>query len=104
MPSSTLFPEAVIGPGEAGEPKVLTSDVREILRQVIRPGEDDDGGGVAMIAEKADTSTRTVYRVLSENHTEAISLDLADRLCLAAGSHVALCRLRWPDGRVTPYF
>jgi hypothetical protein len=57
-----------------------------------------------MLAKKADTSSRTVYRVLSENHSEAISLDLADRLCLAAGSHVALCRLKWPDGRITPYF
>lgn len=82
----------------------MTADVREILRQVIRPGEDDDSGSVALIAEKAETSTRTVYRVLSPKHTEAISLDLADRLCLAAGSHVALCRLKWPDGRITPYF
>jgi hypothetical protein len=57
-----------------------------------------------MIAERAETSTRTVYRVLSESHAEAISLDLADRLCLAAGSHVALCRLKWPDGEVTSYF
>lgn len=99
------FPETVIPAAEkTGEPKVLTADVREILRQVVRPGEDDDGGGVALIAERADTSTRTVYRVLSENHTEAISLDLADRLCIAAGSHVALCRLKWPDGSVTSYF
>lgn len=101
---SALFPEAVVPPGEPGEPKVVTSDVRSILTQVIRPGEDDDGGGVAMIAEKAHTSTRTVYRVLSKKHSDAISLDLADRLCLAAGSHVALCRLKWPDGRITPYF
>lgn len=98
-----LFPESVISPAEPGEPKVLTEDVRAVLRRVIRP-DDDDGGGVAMIAERAETSTRTVYRVLSENHAEAISLDLADRLCLAAGSHVALCRLKWPDGEVTSYF
>lgn len=104
MFGDVLFPEAVVPAGETGEPKVLTADVRSILRSVIRPGEDDDGGGVALIAEKADTSTRTVYRVLSEGHSETISLDLADRLCLAAGSHVALCRLRWPDGEITPYF
>lgn len=97
------FPEAVVEPAQAGEPKVLTEDVRIILRRVIRP-DDDDGGSVQMIAERAETSTRTVYRVLSEGHAEAISLDLADRLCLAAGSHVALCRLRWPDGKVTSYF
>lgn len=100
----STFPEASVDSSSDGEPKVLTEDVRRILRQVIRPGDDDDSGGVALIAEKADTSTRTVYRVLSESHTEAISLDLADRLCLAAGSHVAHCRLKWPDGRVTPYF
>lgn len=98
------FAESVIESDNAGEPKVLTEDVRQILRRVIRPGEDDDSGGVALIAEKADTSTRTVYRVLSENHTEAISLHLADRLCIAAGSHVALCRLKWPDGTITSYF
>lgn len=99
-----LFPEAVIEPVEkSGEPKVLTEDVRTILRRVIRP-DDDDGGSVQMIAERAETSTRTVYRVLSEKHADSISLDLADRLCLAAGSHVALCRLKWPDGQVTPYF
>jgi AcrR family transcriptional regulator len=97
------FPESVIEPVLAGEPKVVTEDVRAILRMVIRPDE-DDGGSVQMIAERADTSTRTVYRVLSEKHSKAISLDLADRLCLAAGSHVALCRLQWPDGTVSAYF
>jgi hypothetical protein len=98
-----MFPETVVPPGETGEPKVLTEDVRAILRRVVRP-DDDDGGGVAIIAERAETSTRTVYRVLSPTHADAISLDLADRLCLAAGSHVALCRLRWPDGSVSSYF
>jgi hypothetical protein len=98
------FPESYIESYPAnGEPKVLTEDVRIILRRVIRP-DDDDGGSVQMIAERAETSTRTVYRVLSPTHSDAISLDLADRLCLAAGSHVALCRLRWPDGRTTSYF
>jgi hypothetical protein len=97
------FPEAVMAPAEAGDsPKVLTEDVRAILLQVIR--EDDDTGAVSTLAEKARTSPRTVYRVLSHKHAEAISLDLADRLCIAAGSHVALCRLRWPDGSVTSYF
>jgi hypothetical protein len=33
-----------------------------------------------------------------------ISLDLADRLCLAAGTHIAHnCRLVWPSGKVTAY-
>ena len=98
------FPEALIDAGtQKGEPKVVTEDVRSILRRIIRP-DDDDGGSVQMIAERANTSTRTVYRVLSEGHADAINLDLADRLCLAAGSHVALCRLKWPDGSITTYF
>lgn len=59
---------------------------------------------MALIAERAQTSTRTVYRVLAGS-TETISLDLADRLVLAADQHLATtCRLRWPDGEVTPYF
>lgn len=102
MATETTFPEALIPAGEGtGEPKVMTEDVRRIIQAVVG---DDDAGGVSMLAEKADTSTRTVYRVLSPKHTESISLDLADRLCLAAGSHVALCRLKWPDGAITAYF
>lgn len=86
----------------SSEPRVLTADVAAILEPIIRPDDDDQGSSVSLIAEKADTSTRTVYRVLSR-HTETINLDLADRLCLAAGSHLAACRLRHSDGRVRPY-
>ncbi len=100
-----MFPEAEVQDTRKGEPKVLTEDVRAILKRVIRPGDEDEGNGaVNVIAEKADTSTRTVYRVLSEKHTIAISLDLADRLVLAAGSHLVHCRLVWPDGTITPYY
>ncbi len=84
------------------EPRVITRDIQTILRRVIRPGEDEGGESVALIAEKAKISTRTVYRVL-QGTTETISLDLADRLCLAAESHLMMCRLRWPDGSLTPY-
>lgn len=100
-----LIDEAFLPPVDpSAEPKVLTEDVRRIVRAAIGVPGDEDGGGVSMIAEKAHTSTRTVYRVLSPSHTETISLDLADRLCIAAGSLVVFCRLKWPDGRVTPYF
>lgn len=85
------------------EPKVLTIDVAELLRRIVRPEDEDSGASVALIAEKADTSTRTVYRVLSEN-TETISLDLADRLCIAAGGHLSSCRLKTYAGDVIPYF
>lgn len=85
------------------EPRVVTSDVCAILRRVVRPEDPDSGAAVSEIADNAKTSTRTVYRVLSIT-TETISLDLADRLCLAGGAHLSACRLAWPDGTVTPYF
>ena len=92
-------PEKHDGP----EPRVLTQDVQEILQRVIRPGDEDNGEAVSLIAEKAHISTRTVYRVLQRS-TDTISLDLADRLCLAAGQHVAICTLVWPDGSRSSYF
>lgn len=92
------------------EPRVVTAGVAELVRRVVRPDSEDVGSSVALIAERANTSTRTVYRVLSEN-TGAISLDLADRLCIAADAHLAACQLfwptpggeGWPDGEITPY-
>lgn len=85
------------------EPRVLTRDVTAVLRRIVRPDDDDAGESVALIAEKADTSTRTVYRVLSGS-TDTINLHLADRLCLAADAHLSACRLVFPDGRIEPYF
>lgn len=84
------------------EPRVLTADVAALLTLMVRPDDEDSGASVSLVAEKADTSTRTVYRVLSKS-TETINLDLADRLCLAAGGHLATCHLVWPDGEVTAY-
>jgi hypothetical protein len=88
------------------EPRVLTEDVQRVLRRVIRQGDEDSGGSVASIAARAKVSTRTVYRVLNpEPGKDSISLDLADELVLAAGGHLAVdrCRLKWPDGSITPY-
>jgi hypothetical protein len=84
------------------EPKVLTADVQRVLRRIVKPGQDDAGDSVVTLAERASTSARTVYRVLSRN-TESIGLDLADRLCLAADAHLSECRLVWEDGSITPY-
>lgn len=88
---------------EGPEPRVLTEDVQAALRRIIRPGDDDAGEAVASIAEKARVSTRTVYRVLNPAEAKpTVSLDLADRLCLAAGVHLRnVCRLVWPDGTIT---
>lgn len=84
------------------EPRVVTADVQVLLRRVIRPDDAEGGRSVALVAERARVSTRTVYRVL-QGDKDSIGLDLADRLCLAVGSHLALCRLKWPNGAVTPY-
>lgn len=84
------------------EPKVLTDDVKRILRRVVQPDQDDAGDSVVMLAQRASTSPRTVYRVLAAT-THAINLDLADRLCLAADAHLAECHLVWQDGSITSY-
>ncbi len=97
------------------EPRVLTEDVQVILNAKIRPGmregeapadaaKRSPGETVALIAEHAKVSSRTVYRVLNPDEArETISLDLADRLCRAAESHLKHCRLVWPSGMVTDY-
>lgn len=91
------------------EPKVLTEDVQRVLRRVIQPDSEDDGASVKLIAYKADTSARTVYRCLAsvptdKNPVPTLKLDLADRLCIAADSHLWECRLVYEDGRIEPYF
>lgn len=86
----------------SGEPRVLTCDVAFVLEPIVKPDDEDSGSSVALIAEKANTSTRTVYRVLSR-HTETISFDLADRLCIAAGAHLSACHLRFANGEIRPY-
>jgi hypothetical protein len=85
------------------EPRVLTIDVQRVLQRVVRPDLDDAGESVVMLAERARTSARTVYRVLART-TDSINLDLADRLCLAADAHLSECSLVWPDGRTTKYY
>lgn len=75
------------------EPRVLTADVQAVLKRVIRPDLEDNGDSVALIAHRADTSTRTVYRVLDERAKHSIALDLADRLCIAADAHISECRV-----------
>jgi hypothetical protein len=90
------------------EPRVLTHDVKVILREIIRPDDEDSGRSVALIAERAGVSTRTIYRILNpaprdDGQPPSISLDLADRCMLACGAHLNRARLLWPDGGITPY-
>lgn len=78
------------------EPKVVAADVARVLRRVILPDDDDAGESVSLIAERAGTSTRTVYRVLRADGPP-LSLSTADRLLVAAGGHISECELVWPD-------
>lgn len=71
-----------------GEPRVVTADVRGLLQRTIRPDEVDLGEAVQTIAERAETSTRTIYRVLRGDYADTMGLDLADRLCIAADAHL----------------
>lgn len=83
----------------AVEPRVLTVDVKRILEAALSKYDADDKESVQLIAERAGTSTRTVYRVLGVR-TPDLLLDTADRLVVAAGGHLSDCRLRWPDGTI----
>lgn len=96
--------DGVLERHEGPEPRVLTVDVQAVLSRRVHPGEDGVGESVTLIAERAGVSPRTVYRALQADK-QAMSLDLADKLILAAGSHPALAgaRLLWPDGTITPY-
>lgn len=95
--------QGILETHEGPEPRVLTEDVQRVLQEIIKPGT-DDGSAVATIAEKSGYSTRTVYRVLNPDDTRVtLKLEVADRICLASGSHLSECRLVWPDGSVTEY-
>jgi hypothetical protein len=100
--------QGILETHQGPEPRVLTEDVQAVLRAVIRPDDDDAGKSVALIAERAEVSTRTVYRVLNptprdDGEPPTIGLDLADKLCIAAGAHLRHVRLYWPDGGITTY-
>lgn len=95
--------DGVLETHEGTEPRVIIWDVQSILESAIRPDDEDAGLSVAMVAERANISTRTVYRILKPKKQESIGLDLADRVCLAANSHISECRLVWDDGSITPY-
>ena len=82
------------------EPKVVTADVTAILRKVAGRAT-KTGESVALVAAKA--RPRPARSTASSRPRRQRSLDLADRLCVAAEAHVGACRLVWPDGRVTSY-
>jgi hypothetical protein len=76
------------------EPVVVAADIQRVLRQVVRPDDPDAGDAVQRIAERADTSPRSVYRVLNpapprNGGPATLSLDLADRLAIAVGRQLS---------------
>ncbi len=88
--------------------RVLTEDVQRILTTVINPEDPDVGEAVQQFADRAHTSTRTVYRVLSgkagaSTKPPSLLLDVADRLVIAAGRHLSDTRALTRAGAVVPY-
>lgn len=81
------------------EPRVLTEDVQAVLQKAVKPDDPDAGDAVALIAELAQTSTRTIYRILGREST-SLDLGLADRVVLAAGGDLNWCRLVGPTGEL----
>lgn len=91
------------------EPRILTEDVRAILRYAINPDNPDFGEAVQEFSERAGRSTRTIYRVLvgkaGRSTTPAsLPLDTADRLVTTAGRHLGECRVLTPAGDVVDYW
>jgi hypothetical protein len=90
------------------EPRILAEDVRRIICTVIDPENPDNGEAVANFAERAGTSTRSIYRILSRKAGTAtkppsLRLDTADRMVTAAGRHLSECAVLTDEGHVLPY-
>ncbi len=80
----------------SSEPRILARDVRRIICRVIDPDNPDNGEAVSNFAERAETSTRTIYRVLSgkaglATEPPSLLLPVADRMVTAAGYHLSEC-------------
>lgn len=70
------------------EPRVVADDVRKILERYLdRAAHLQRGEVVEVLAERAEVSTRTIYRIL-EGNRKWLELDQADRLLLAADAHL----------------
>lgn len=68
--------------------RVRAGCVKAVLRHKTRAGQDADS--VALVAERAERSPRTIYRVMDYADDKLIQLDLADRLLLAAEGHLSI--------------
>jgi hypothetical protein len=88
---------------EAPELRVITEDVKAIIEKALQTEHEEYGLSVSVLAEKAGTSTRTVYRVLAVER-KTVSLSLADNLCVAADAHVGECRMVNENGDIVSYY
>ncbi|CAB4183338.1 hypothetical protein UFOVP1328_28 [uncultured Caudovirales phage] len=71
------------------EPRVVASEVVTIMERYLqRQSHLQRGDAVEVLAERAEMSTRTVYRIL-EGNRKWLDLDQADRLLIAAGFHLS---------------
>ena len=74
------------------EPRVVAADVADVLKRRVMPDIDGAGESIASIADRSSTPEDTVLRVM-QGRWKTISLDLADRLLVACGSHLYECEL-----------
>ncbi len=74
---------------------------------MLDPDNPDNGEAVATFAKRAETSTRTVYRVLSgkaglATDPPSMRLAVSDRMVTAAGAHLSECDAL-QSGQIVPY-
>lgn len=80
---------------QTDEPQVSCADVARLLAPHAAAETDTE-----MLAAAAGCSMRTLWRLLSGDHFEWISLDRADRLLTAVGESIHSCHLKLPDGTI----
>jgi hypothetical protein len=68
--------------------RVKARCVKAALRHKTKAGEDADS--VALVAERAGRSPRTIYRVMDYADDKLMQLDLADRLLLACDTQLSI--------------
>lgn len=77
------------------EPEPLVN-AQDVARAIRNTGIFDEHGEetVARIAQRSGITARTIQRVL-QREAKPLKLDIADRLLVAAGAHLADCRVIW---------
>lgn len=81
------------------EPRILAEDVQTVLVRALGRNEDERKESLPALAERAETTSRTVQRIIN-GQSQTVGLALADRLCIASGTHLSECRVVHADGRI----